>query len=241
MRYAVFSDVHSNLEAFESVLESLKKSNIDRYLFIGDIVGYGADPKECIAVLRRLNPSIVAGNHDRAAVGLMETDYFNEAARSAVVWTKDHICESDRLFLNGMELIQETKDFCLVHGTLQHPEGFDYMLDEYRAQKTFSLLKQKICFVGHSHSPGVFIEEGEKIYYREPETLSLEDGKRYIVNDGSVGQPRDNDPRACFCIYDDDSGGIEFMRAAYDVALAQKKIIKAGLPRSLADRLSFGR
>ncbi len=241
MRYAVLSDVHSNLEAFEAVLESLGQSNIDTYLFIGDIVGYGANPKECIAALRRLDPVSVAGNHDWAPVGLMDTDYFNEAAMSAVFWTKDNISESDGLFLSGLELIKEVENYCLVHGTLDHPQEFDYMTDGYRAMKTFSLLRQNICFVGHSHRPGVFVEDEEKIYYQEPRVLRLKEGKRYIVNDGSVGQPRDGDPRACFCIYDENSSTIEFRRVPYNVSLAQKKIIQAGLPRVLAERLAVGR
>lgn len=241
MRYAVFSDVHSNLEAFEAVLEFFGKSNIDKYLFLGDIVGYGANPKECIAALRRLDPVSVAGNHDWAAVGLLDTDYFNKAARKAIFWTKDNTSGSDRLFLSGLELTSEGKNHCLVHGTLHHPEEFDYMIDGYRAQKTFYLLKQKVCFVGHSHNAGVFIEDEEKIYYKEPASLELREGKRYIVNDGSVGQPRDGDPRASFCIYDEGSSTIEFIRLPYDVASAQKKIIDAGLPKVLADRLSVGR
>ena len=241
MRYAIFSDVHSNLEAFKAVLEFFSKSNIDRYLFIGDIVGYGADPKECIAALLRLNAISVAGNHDRAAVGLMDIDYFNETAREAILWTKDNLSGPDSLFLSGLELVKEEGNCCLVHGTLARPQEFDYMIDGYRAMKSFYVLKQQICFVGHSHHPGVFIEEGKKIDYLESKILKIEKGKRYIVNDGSVGQPRDGDPRACCCIYDNESSILEFKRLDYDITCAQKKMMSAGLPMSLAERLSKGR
>lgn len=240
MRYAVFSDVHSNLEAFEAVLKEFKGLNIDRYLFLGDIVGYGADPKKCIQLLKQLDTLSVAGNHDWAAVGMTDIDYFNEAARAAVLWTRENIAESDRLFLSGLELVKSEKKCRIVHGTLSHPEEFDYMVDGYRAMKTFYLLGEKICFVGHSHVPGVFTEDEEKISYQEPAVLRLEENKRYIVNDGSVGQPRDSDPRACFCVYDEEALKIEFKRVAYDISAAQKKILAGGLPRTLAERLKAG-
>ena len=241
MRYALFSDIHSNLEAFEAVLDFFKKSNIDRYLFLGDVVGYGADPGECIARLKEVNALSVAGNHDWAVVDMLNTDYFNKAAEEAVCWTKEHATELDKQFLSALALVKEEKDLCLVHGTLNHPEEFDYMTDDAQALKTFYLLQEKICFVGHSHCPGIFIEEPEKIVYRGTGVLKIEKGKRYIVNDGSVGQPRDGDARACCCIYDEEASTIEFHRLSYDVVAAQKKIRQAGLPAVLADRLSVGR
>ncbi|MBI5874059.1 MAG: metallophosphoesterase family protein [Candidatus Omnitrophica bacterium] len=241
MRYAVFSDVHSNLEAFEAVLEAAHKSHIDQYLFLGDIVGYGANPCECIAHLRKLCPLIVAGNHDWGVVGMTDLDYFNEEARASLVWTKEAIAEADRIFLSQLKLVQESVRFCIVHGTLSHPEEFDYMTDGQRAAKTFYLLEQEVCFVGHSHRPGVFVDDTEKIYYQVPKRLDIVKGRRYIVNDGSIGQPRDGDWRACFCIYDDNASTIEFRRVEYNIHEAQKKILEAGLPRILADRLSIGR
>jgi len=241
MRYAVFSDVHSNLEAFLACLDFLKNAKIDKYLFLGDIVGYGVDPKECISLLRALNASCVAGNHDWAAVGLTDIEYFNTDAKRAVLWTMENISEADRLFLSGLELVKEADDHCLVHGTLNHPEEFDYMEGVLQATKDFFALKTKICFLGHSHRPGIFIEEKDGILYKEVEALTLENGRRYIVNAGSVGQPRDGDPRACFCIYDQEDLSFQFQRVSYDVAKAQKKIIGAGLPESLALRLSLGR
>lgn len=241
MRYAVFSDVHSNLEAFEAVLEAANKSNIDQYLFLGDIVGYGANPCECIEHLRKLRPLAIAGNHDWGAVGLTDIDCLNDEARVAILWTKDKIMEADRIFLSDLKLARESGRFCIVHGTLSHPEEFDYMTGGDKAAKTFYLMEQEICFVGHSHMPGVFIDDGEKIFYQEPQLLEMKKGRRYIVNDGSVGQPRDGDRRACFCIYDGSASTIEFRRVEYDIHEAQRKITEAGLPRILADRLAIGR
>jgi diadenosine tetraphosphatase ApaH/serine/threonine PP2A family protein phosphatase len=240
MRYAIFSDVHSNLEALKSVLEVFQESKIDRYLFVGDIVGYGANPKECIATLRRLDAVCVAGNHDWAVVNKTSPEYFNKDATEAISWTQKNITETERTFLLDLKLVKEEEKYCLVHGTLSHPEEFDYMFDASRAMKTFYLLNQKICFVGHSHCPGVFIEEEERVSYQEPDILKIEEGRRYIVNDGSVGQPRNGDCRACFCIYDDLASTIEFKRIEYDIEGAKKKIIEAGLPRILAERLSVG-
>ncbi|HAJ56948.1 MAG TPA: metallophosphoesterase [Candidatus Omnitrophica bacterium] len=241
MRYAVFSDVHSNLEAFEAVLNVINKSHIDRYVFLGDIVGYGADPCECINNLRKMSPLMIAGNHDWGVVGMTNIDYFNNYARAGIVWTKDNILEADRLFLSGLKLVEETGYFCIVHGTLSHPEEFDYMTDANMAAKTFYLMEQRVCFVGHSHRPGIFIDDGEKVAYCVPEKIEIRQDRRYIVNDGSVGQPRDGDSRACFCIYDTLSSTIEFKRVEYDIARAKKKILDAGLPRILADRLTVGR
>lgn len=241
MRYAVFSDVHSNLEAFEAVLDAAKTSRVDSYLFIGDIVGYGADPSPCIALLRSLACPVVAGNHDWASVEKTPTEYFNEAAAEAVLWTRERLSEFERAYLCGQGLVHETPHFCLVHGTLDHPEEFDYMTDGGRAARTFYLLRQQICFVGHSHMPGVFVDDGEKVTYHGTEKIAIEAGRRYIINDGSVGQPRDGDPRASFCIYDTEASSVEFRRVPYDIASAQKKIRQAGLPGILADRLFLGR
>jgi diadenosine tetraphosphatase ApaH/serine/threonine PP2A family protein phosphatase len=241
MRYAVFSDIHSNLEAFDAILDTIARSRIDKNLFLGDIVGYGASPGECIARLRALDALSVAGNHDGAVVAMTPIEYFHEEAYQAVLWTQEHISEADRVFLRGLPLTREVASFCLVHGTLQRPQDFDYMIDSDRAGKTLALCRQKVCFVGHTHAPGVFEATGEKIVYSEGARFEFKEGRRYIVNDGSVGQPRDGDPRACFCIFDDAALTLEFRRVPYDVAAAQKKIREAGCAPYLADRLSVGR
>lgn len=242
MRYAIFSDVHSNLEAFEAVLKCLADADIGRYFFVGDIVGYGADPSACIRLLRSLEAVRVCGNHDWAVSGDLPTAYFNEAAAAAVVWTQGRLSSSEKMFLHGLPLVQEDGEFCLVHGTLDHPEAFDYMTDRHRAAKTFYALKKKICFVGHLHQPGIFAETSDGVVdVPASGKRRLEEHERYIVDVGSVGQPRDADPRVCFCIFDDADRTLEFRRLDYDVNRAAEKIRAAGLPQALASRLSTGR
>ncbi len=242
MRYAIFSDVHSNLEAFTAVLDCLAGADISRYFFVGDIVGYGADPSACIRLLASLGAVMVCGNHDRAASGDLATDYFNEAAAAAIAWTQARLSPEERIFLRGLPFVQEEGDFCLVHGTLDHPEAFDYMTDRHRAAKTFYALSKEICFVGHLHQPGIFAETSDGVVdIPASGKRKLEKRKRYIVNVGSVGQPRDGDPRACFCVFDDADCTLEFRRLDYDVKGAADKIAAAGLPQTLASRLYAGR
>jgi diadenosine tetraphosphatase ApaH/serine/threonine PP2A family protein phosphatase len=260
MRYGIFSDVHSNLEAFEAVIEALKIERIDNYLCIGDIVGYAADPKECIRKTKQLSPIIVCGNHDWASVGLADIKYFNPVAKEALIWTSNVLDEAEKYFLRSLNLVytsdkftpplssnsperkaQKGAGFILVHGTLDMPEKFNYLLDVDSAYQTFHLMKVPLCFVGHSHVPIVFLEEGGRVNYLFGAEIKIEEGKRYIVNVGSVGQPRDRDPRAAYCIFDTQERKIQIKRVSYDVERAKEKIIKAGLPRFLAERLSTGR
>jgi len=158
MRYGIFSDVHSNLEALDAVLEAYKKERIDRYLCVGDIVGYAANPRECIEKAKMLAMITVAGNHDWASVNLFSTDYFNPLAKEAIIWTQRNLDDQGRYFLGGLKLIYKNEDLTMVHGTLDKPQDFNYMSDGYTAAKTFGLLENNICFVGHTHMPGIFIE-----------------------------------------------------------------------------------
>ncbi|MDP2943398.1 MAG: metallophosphoesterase family protein [Candidatus Omnitrophota bacterium] len=223
MRYAVFSDIHSNLEALEAVLEALRAEEADRYFCVGDIVGYAADPKACIKMIRELNCLTVCGNHDWAAVDLIDYSYFNVYARASVDWTKTQLDDSERDYLKGLPLKYEDEEITLVHGSLKRPEEFDYIFGEDDASRTLDLCRTKICFVGHTHSPAKFTE-----------------GSKRLVNVGSVGQPRDNDPRAAYCIYDTDTGTVEIKRVKYDIRKAMNKILGAGLPEPLAYRLLEG-
>ncbi len=240
MRYAIFSDIHSNLQALETVAAAYAKEKIDQYFCVGDIVGYAANPIECIKIIRELNPIIIAGNHDFASVGLMDIKYFNPFAKQAVLWTEAALGEDEKSFLGNLPLIFDNKDFSMVHGTLENPKGFDYLSDKYAAKKTFDLMKNNLLFVGHTHIPGIFIEEKGRIYYSNTEKTNLSSGKRYIVNVGSVGQPRDGNPKASFCIFDSDNQSLEIRRAEYDIEEAQRRIIESGLPSYLADRLLLG-
>jgi predicted phosphodiesterase len=242
MRYGIFSDVHSNLEALEAVIEAYKREDIDKYLCAGDVVGYAANPKECIEKAKTLAMITVAGNHDLASVDLFSTDYFNPAASKAISWTKHNLGNQDRYFLESLKLVYQNEDLTLVHGTLDNPQDFDYMLDGYTASKTFALIETRLCFIGHSHVAGIFIQDVKgRIDYREDNSIGIKDGFRYIVNVGSVGQPRDGNPKAAYSIYDTDNKEVKIKRVSYDMEKAKKKIFEAGLPGSLGERLLLGK
>ncbi len=242
MRYGIISDVHANLEALTAVAEALARSEVDRIVCAGDIVGYGADPCGCIDRMRSLGVLTAAGNHDRACIGRLETAYFNDAARAAVEWTSRVLREEDGRYLASLNLVENVGEkFTLVHGTLSSPEEFDYLLDYFAVASSFSLLTRPVGFVGHSHVPIAFYlrPDGNIAYFHKPKII-LEKGNKYFVNVGSVGQPRDGDRRAAYAVYDDEAGVVEIKRVEYDVAGAQEKIIRAGLPEFLAQRLAVG-
>jgi len=240
MRYGIFSDIHGNLEAFSVVLDAFSQEKIDSYLCVGDIVGYGADPRECIKKFQELSCISVIGNHDAAAVGLMDIEYFNPAAKLAVVWTQQRLTKEDKQFLTSLKYTYQNDELTLVHGTLNNPEMFDYLLNITLANQTFNLMKRPVCFVGHSHVPGIFVQEHNKINHLDELQVEISKNKKYIVNVGSVGQPRDGDNRAAYCIYDTDSHLIEIKRIEYNIKEAQQKIAQTGLPLFLARRLSDG-
>lgn len=242
MRYAIFSDVHSNLEALEAVLNAYKKEAIDRYLCIGDIVGYAGNPKECIERIKQDAIATVAGNHDWASADLYSCEYFNTLARQAITWTKLNLGEKDKDFLKDLKLTYKNKDLTMAHGTLDKPQDFDYLTDAYLAQESFKLLDTGICFVGHTHVPAIFIRDNSLgMHYLEESPIKINPQNRYIVNVGSVGQPRDGNPKAAYCIYDTKKHEIHIKRIIYNAELARKKIIEAGLPGLLGDRLLSGR
>jgi predicted phosphodiesterase len=240
MRYAVISDIHGNLEAFEAVLEAISKDKVDKYLFLGDVVGYGADPSTCIRLLKSIAPAImITGNHEWGVLNQIDISYFNDAARSALVWNRDTLDQSDIAFIKSFELVYEGKEFSMVHGELSSPEEFSYILNDYDAYHNMKSMKSPICFVGHSHVAGVYYS-GTRVKFTTDKIL-IEPNKKYVVNAGSVGQPRDSNPLAAYVIYDDKESTVEVKRVAYDIKKAQDKILQAGLPPILAYRLAQGR
>lgn len=242
MRYGIFADIHSNLEALNSIIEAYKNEAIDRYLCVGDVVGYAANPKECVEKIKAMAMITVAGNHDWASVNLFSIDNLNPIAQEAVFWTKGNLDEESKYFLESLKLVYKNEDLTLVHGTLDNPRDFNYMTDGYIAEETFIKLETSICFIGHAHIPGIFIKgDNEGILYRQDDAVDIKMENRYIINVGSVGQPRDGDPRACYCIYDTEKKEVQIKRAEYDMQATRKKIIAAGLPASLGDRLIIGR
>jgi len=241
MRYGIFSDIHSNLEALEAVLEAYQTERIDKYLCIGDVVGYGADPQTCIDKVNSVAMITVAGNHDWAVVDLFPTDDFNPVAKKAVFWTKKHLEENGKVFLRALKLIYVIENFVLVHGSLDNPQNFNYLTNVYDCDATFQLLKSSVCFVGHTHVPVVFIQDKQgKSHYQDVDTIEIETENKYIINVGSVGQPRDSIPQAAYCVFDTQTRQVQIKRVKYDVFKARRKIIEAGLPSFLADRLLTG-
>ncbi len=242
MRYVIFSDIHGNLEALNAFTEAVKKENADELICLGDLVGYGADPNECIEVVRGLTKTVLAGNHDHAALELTDISLFNNYAKSAILWTRDSLTEDNKSWLRKLPLTGEFADFMIVHATPREPVEWLYILTIGEARDSFEAFDQKICFIGHSHQVMAVSRDGEENFNtRFPSSFKLQEGLQYIINVGSVGQPRDRDNRSSYVVYDTDCRQIEFKRVKYDIIGAQEKIIKAGLPPYLAERLASGR
>ena len=246
MRALIVSDIHSNLEAFEAVLTDADAGGgYDAVWFLGDLVGYAADPGACIERLRGLPHLAIAGNHDHAVTGKLNPDLFNGAARAAALWTADVLTNDELGYLAGLPEVRIVGEFTHVHGSLRDPV-MEYLISEPAALATFALMETPFCLVGHSHYPIVWTEheQGADVALLDSGApLALRAGRRVIVNPGSVGQPRDGDWRASYLVYDDDAGYagvLEHRRVEYDIAAAQRKIRAAGLPGSLADRLGRG-
>jgi diadenosine tetraphosphatase ApaH/serine/threonine PP2A family protein phosphatase len=242
MRYGIFSDVHSNLEALESVLQAYSSEHIDGFFCVGDIVGYGANPVECINRVRALPAVTIAGNHDWAAAGVINVTAFNPLAQKAVAWTADQLDSNDVQFLEELRLEYQEDPVTLVHASLDSPAVFNYLADTTPASESFALMKTQLCFVGHTHGVAVYAQKQNGAVLDETaRAFTIEKDTRYIVNIGSVGQPRDGDSKAAYCIFDSDTGTIEIKRVAYDKETARTRIIDAGLPAFFGDRLLSGR
>src|SRR6266498_3871161 len=221
MRFAIFSDVHANLEALDAVLADARNRKCTRFVCLGDVVGYNANPRECVQRVRELDCPVVKGNHDDAASRLSPPGDFNKIAERAIAWTRDH-------------------DFTIVHATLDTPGQWGYVFNNLDAAASFTYQHTNVCFFGHTHVPMVFVRD-ESVRRKKVEHVRIEPAKKYFINMGSVGQPRDGNWRAAYCIYDTENNLVQQFRIKYDLAAVQKKIAEAGLPRLLAERLAIGR
>lgn len=240
-RIGIFSDIHGNLQALETVFRILEEEErVDKYYCCGDIVGYGGNPNECVELIRAKNCPVVAGNHDHAALGLTDTSYFNEIAKTAIHWTGDILTPDNAAFLRALPLSIVEDDFLIVHSSPKDPEAWNYILTLGDARANFEHFAQSICFVGHSHQPFIIEYASGKLSCPSQPFVSVGEGRRYLINVGSVGQPRDGNPYAAYAIYDRQAGLIEIKRAEYDLAAAQEAIRAQGLPPQLADRLNHG-
>jgi diadenosine tetraphosphatase ApaH/serine/threonine PP2A family protein phosphatase len=247
MRYLVLTDIHANLEALDACLTDARVRGYDRTLVLGDLVGYGADPNAVIDRIMQLNAhAIVRGNHDKVACGLEAADGFNSVARSAVRWTLDILTEDHRAWLaalpKGPLEVDDLVEMC-------HGSPFDedsYIFDELDAARALRTSSRPVCLFGHTHYPAVFeLAHGglDSVAPTDAEAsaVPLVEGSKYLVNPGSVGQPRDGDPRAAYAIVDESARRIELFRVNYAVSETRTKIVKAGLPEVLAQRLTVGR
>ncbi|MEO0075392.1 MAG: metallophosphoesterase family protein [candidate division WOR-3 bacterium] len=243
MRIAVFSDVHANLEALQETLAFLEKEKIEKFFIVGDLIGYGANPNECIDLIRQLDCEIVAGNHDYGVLGKTDINLFNAMAKQAIQWTTQQMSKISLDYLANLQLVQKKENWCLVHATLESPASWQYVFDNTDALNQFAYFKEWICFIGHSHLPTIFElqEQNQSINEIRATNYRLKDNCRYLVNVGSIGQPRDGDNRACLVIWDRGKSELEYIRLEYNIKSAQEKIIKAGLPEFLALRLSLGK
>lgn len=241
MRFAILSDLHANLEATEAVLTDARQQDCTHFVCLGDVVGYNANPHECVDLVQELDCPVVKGNHDEQATRSGSSIGFNELAEAAINWTRNHLTEEDKQWLGLLSLTRQVDDFTIVHATLDRPEQWGYIFSPFEAMASFAFQETSVCFFGHTHVAGVFIRDEDGIRRMKISRLPIEKEKRYLINVGSVGQPRDNDWRAAYCIYHIENHLVEQRRVEYDLATAQKKIIQAGLPRLLADRLELGR
>lgn len=247
MRYGIYSDLHANLEALKVVLQKLTvEEKVDCLICLGDVVGYGANPNECIDLVKDKTKHVIAGNHDHAALDLTDIRYFNPYAKKAVHWTQEQLTQESHDYLHSLPLSLhfEEEDFMIVHATPSKPEAWNYIFSRQEARYEFNSFTEKVCFIGHSHQPLIIESENNEINviqaHEGTDVVQLKEDCRYIINDGSVGQPRDRNPKSAYCIFDSDKMTVQIKRTGYDVEKAQKKIIDAGLPELLADRLATG-
>lgn len=240
MRYAVLSDIHGNIEALQAVLADAA-ARADAVVCLGDVVGYGADPVACVELVATRARALTAGNHEHGVTGQLDLEWFNPYARAACEWTRERLDKDHRTYLAGLPLLVELGDATLVHASPSHPDEWDYLVFPEDGYAAFPAFATRLCFVGHSHVPGVWsIGSSGRDHARGAIDVPLADGRRYIVNVGSVGQPRDRDARAAYAVWDLDRGRVTIQRVEYDHALTRRKIVAAGLPRILGDRLAIG-
>jgi predicted phosphodiesterase len=240
MRYAVIADIHANLEAFEVVLADTKDQKCTHYCCVGDVVGYNANPKECLDIVRSMGMPVVKGNHDEYCSSEEDLEGFNPHAAEAVNWTRKQLGKEDRQWLRDLKYVRLVASFSMVHATLDGPQRWGYVFDKLAAAASFTYQNTSVCFFGHTHVPVAFVRDSV-VRGGTYSKFRVEPGKKYFVNVGAVGQPRDGNPKAGYVVYDLNEGTIELRRLDYDIPKAQKKIMEAGLPQRLADRLALGK
>jgi len=241
MKQIILSDIHANIEALTSVLLSAEKEGEITYC-LGDIIGYGPNPSECLEVMRRYSPLTVLGNHEAAVLHPGLTAVFNPEARKAIFWTTEHIFEEDWEQIRFFPIQKKQENIILVHSGLIEPERWHYLNSDEDLEANLRCVDPgQVCFFGHTHIPGVYCFKDNRFSSLPiDKEVKLESGNKYLINVGSVGQPRDKDPRAAYCVFDPDLKTVAIRRVSYDYRATQRKIIDTDLPAFLASRLSSG-
>ena len=240
MKFAIFGDIHANLEALQAVIADSQVQGCSSYVCLGDIVGYAANPSECLEIVREMGCPVVRGNHDEGAASTSQLDELNPLAQKALLWTREQLSEEQRQWLRDLKLVRQVRDFTIVHATLDSPGAWGYVTNRFDAMASFSYQFTQLCFYGHTHVPRIF-EKDDTVRGARGDFVQLVKGVKYFINVGSVGQPRDGDPRAAYAIYDVPAQTVTIRRLDYDMPATQGKILDAGLPSLLAERLALGK
>ncbi|MDR1192482.1 MAG: metallophosphatase family protein [Verrucomicrobiales bacterium] len=240
IKYGIFSDIHSNLEALRVVLDDMVAQGVTHPICLGDIVGYNADPRACLRLVRELNCPVIKGNHDEMVAETREARNFNALAGEGIAFSRKRLSDDDKRWLAALPMSLRVGQFTVVHSSLDEPAKWNYVSTELEAESSFIYQNTPLCFYGHTHVARIFAKYNGVRELPRPARLELQRGTRYLINVGAVGQPRDHDWRASYVIYTPAENRIEYRRLAYDLARAQEKIRQAGLPEPLAVRIGMG-
>lgn len=241
-KIAVLGDIHANIDALDVVLADAKALGATDWICVGDVVGYNACPNECCEKIRALGAATVCGNHDHYCAFDESLEDFHPLAAAVVAWTRRQLTTENREWLRSLPYQKVEKGLAIVHATLDQPEHWGYVFETVEAEPSFTYQRTQLCFHGHTHVPAVFVQHGFGAVDRlPPEDFALVLGRKYFVNTGSVGQPRDSDPRASYLLYEPARRAVTFRRLDYDISAAQSRVLAAGLPEHLARRLAAGR
>ncbi|MDR0307339.1 MAG: metallophosphatase family protein [Chitinispirillales bacterium] len=243
MKYAVISDIHGNFEALNAVLKDIKKRRADIIICLGDVVGYYSDPKSCIELVKTHAAHCVAGNHDCAAIGMTDTSCFTYYAFAAIEWTRQQLAQNEKEYLLSLPLTFERDDMFFTHASPADPRKFTYVFpdNEDSISEVFKNLTHHISFIGHTHWPFILLKEADKVVLHSGSTIEIREECSYLINVGSVGQPRDYDHRSCYALYDTNKRTLTLRRVKYNYRVTQKKVRENNLPVFLAERLEKGR
>lgn len=240
VKYGIFSDIHSNLEALCAVLDDMVSQGVTHPICLGDIVGYNASPRECLRLVRELNCPVIKGNHDEMVADLGDARNFNALAGEGIAFSKKRLTNADKAYLSGLPMNLRISNFTVVHSSLDEPTKWNYITTDLEAESSFIYQNTQLCFCGHTHVAKVFAKSNGVRELPKADKLELKKGVRYLVNVGAVGQPRDRDWRASYVTYTPGASLIEYRRLPYDIELTKRRIRGSGLPEPLAVRIGMG-